>query len=309
MAAGSSDCLTNKGDPSTANVRPEMKPGCCRCPVSVSGPVYLLVMLFSMSTWITIVGIWIEMPLMVNELPEGWSLPAYLSIVIQCSNLGPAVYGIVLKVRRPKNDTKRMTRQTCIDFDVILTFLLIGCAIISMFLLSFLWSVTSQVGGQKHSVVLFVLVSVASLVSCTSSVVFLPFMAKFAPPYITAYYIGQGMCGLIPGLLGLVQGIGQGAHMRQHYASRDRVAQRKFVQFNCQRRCSRIQIAAILGQRLFRVSDVTLATLVGLFLLPQLYGTLQEGSVIQWRHIEAQHFVGSHAGRRKPLQGSGSVRR
>ena len=49
----------------------------------LSLPVYVTVMLFGMSAWIDITGIFVELPLMVNQLPEGWNLPSYLGLIIQ----------------------------------------------------------------------------------------------------------------------------------------------------------------------------------------------------------------------------------
>ena len=49
----------------------------------VSWIVYVLVMLFGISSWIDINGLFVELPLMVNVLPEGWNLPSYISLIIQ----------------------------------------------------------------------------------------------------------------------------------------------------------------------------------------------------------------------------------
>ena len=48
--------------------------------------IVLLIILFSLSSWVAINGLWMELPLLVNVLPEGWNLPAYLSILIQVSH-------------------------------------------------------------------------------------------------------------------------------------------------------------------------------------------------------------------------------
>lgn len=40
---------------------------------------------FGISSWVAINGLWMELPLLVYVLPEGWNLPAYLSIIIQAS--------------------------------------------------------------------------------------------------------------------------------------------------------------------------------------------------------------------------------
>lgn len=171
-------------------------------------PVYVAVLLFAMSTWISIVGVWVEMPLLVSRLPESWNLPSYLVIIIQCANLGPAVYTIYDRVKS-REQTRRVRSGSRIDAEVTVTLAVIAMSAVSVFLMSLLWPTETEVGGEKHSVALLVLVCFAALASCTSSVVFLPYMARLPSVYISAYYFGQGLCGLIPGVAGLVQGAGK----------------------------------------------------------------------------------------------------
>ena len=45
--------------------------------------VDLLAVLFGISSWISINGLWVELPLLVQDLPEKWALPSYLSIIVQ----------------------------------------------------------------------------------------------------------------------------------------------------------------------------------------------------------------------------------
>uniref|UniRef100_A0A8I5SZT4 Riboflavin transporter n=1 Tax=Pongo abelii TaxID=9601 RepID=A0A8I5SZT4_PONAB len=49
---------------------------------------HLLVALFGMGSWAAINGIWVELPVVVKELPEGWSLPSYVSVLVALGNLG-----------------------------------------------------------------------------------------------------------------------------------------------------------------------------------------------------------------------------
>ena len=86
----------------------------------------------------------------------------------------------------------------------ILILLLIGTT--SSFLLSAFWDETTIIGGVEHSTWLFVLVFFLSLVDCTSSVLFLPFMAIFRDIYLNSYLIGEGMSGFIPSIVALAQG-------------------------------------------------------------------------------------------------------
>ena len=47
--------------------------------------VDLLAVVFGISSWISINGLWVELPVLVNQLPEGWALPSYLSTIVQVS--------------------------------------------------------------------------------------------------------------------------------------------------------------------------------------------------------------------------------
>lgn len=44
--------------------------------------VNLFAILFGIGAWVSVNGIWVELPLLVH-LPEGWALPSYLSVIIQ----------------------------------------------------------------------------------------------------------------------------------------------------------------------------------------------------------------------------------
>jgi riboflavin transporter 2 len=169
-----------------------------------SWPVYVAVMLFGMSTWISIVGVWVEMPLLVNQLPESWRLPSYLVIIIQCANFGPAMYAIYDKIR-PRTPSSN-GHNSVIDVEIVVSFAVLLTAAVSVLLLSFLWPIQADIGGVQHSIALLTLVAAAALASCTSSVVYLPYMARLPSVYISAFYFGQGLCGLVPGIAGLVQG-------------------------------------------------------------------------------------------------------
>lgn len=55
----------------------------CTAQVSYSWWLAVLLGLFGLSSWVAVNGLWMELPLLVPFLPEGWNLPAYLSIIIQ----------------------------------------------------------------------------------------------------------------------------------------------------------------------------------------------------------------------------------
>ena len=159
-------------------------------------PVYLLVIMFAWASWIDINGLWTELPLLVNKVPEFWDLPSYLVIIIQIANIGPILY--TLANRCAPNKVK--------EWPVIYIIIFVGIAACT--LLIFFWDKTSHVFGEERSTSLFLLSFFLAMVDTTSSVVFLPYMANFKPQYMTAFYIGEGMCGFLPAMVGLIQGLG-----------------------------------------------------------------------------------------------------
>ncbi|KAG8171590.1 hypothetical protein JTE90_018605 [Oedothorax gibbosus] len=73
---------------------------------------------------------------------------------------------------------------------------------------------TTTVFGHTHSTALLVLTFFLSCVDCTSSLLYLPFIANFKEQYVVSYLIGSGLSGPIPGLLAIAQGVGGYADCR-----------------------------------------------------------------------------------------------
>lgn len=51
--------------------------------MAVSTLIYVLVVIFGSSTWIGTNSVWMQLSLFTSELPEGWNLPSYLTVVVQ----------------------------------------------------------------------------------------------------------------------------------------------------------------------------------------------------------------------------------
>ncbi|XP_023330445.1 riboflavin transporter 2 [Eurytemora carolleeae] len=158
--------------------------------------VDLLAVVFGISSWISINGLWVELPVLVNQLPEGWALPSYLSTIVQIANIGPIGYSL-LRAFLPRPPPPHI---------IILIVLVLGCGASLGLALS--WSVTSEIVGVERSTMLFVFVFLLSLVDCTSSVLFLPYMGLYRDVYLNSYLVGEGMSGFIPSIAALAQGVG-----------------------------------------------------------------------------------------------------
>ena len=169
------------------------------CFRSFSLVTYVLVCLFGLGSWVAINGVWAESAILVYTQPECADVTSILAVVVQLGNVGPLVY-FLSKVLWQKLHFK----QLCLE--IVTVVLLLSLGAVACALLSYFWASTTTVLGSEHSVALFVFLFVFSLVDCTSSVVFVPFMKHLPAVYLSALYIGEGLSGVMPSLLGLGQG-------------------------------------------------------------------------------------------------------
>lgn len=162
----------------------------------------LCVTFFASAAWVQINGIWVELPLIVAKSPQQWSLPSYLTIVIQIGNITPMLYLLVTKYVKCKKE----------DGGKILEIPTLYCILISelvlSFLLAFMWDRTSEINGDHYSTWLIAINFLIAGADALSSVTFLPFMAYFPQMYMVVFYIGAGMSGFLPSIAALVQGLG-----------------------------------------------------------------------------------------------------
>ncbi|KAK8762089.1 hypothetical protein V5799_026643 [Amblyomma americanum] len=145
-------------------------------------------LMFGVSAWVSVNGLWVQMPLLVPVLPEGWNLGSVLVVVIQVANVGPLAYTLA-------------RNHLGIRCSVHVT-LFVGLT--ASVLLVFLWRRT--VGA--HSVAFIALAFFLACVDCTSSVLYMPFMARYPPQFLFWYMVGEGLSGLVPAALALAQGVG-----------------------------------------------------------------------------------------------------
>lgn len=165
--------------------------------MAVSTLIYVLVVIFGSSTWIGTNSVWMQLSLFTSELPEGWNLPSYLTVVVQIACIGPLIYAVIHKgcksVEIPHTG-------------LILALLILACA--CQLGLVFFWSDTVAIGSKRYSLALYLLLFGLAVVDAISNVLFIPFMAGFHPTYLNAFFVGMGFSSLIPSILSLIQGSG-----------------------------------------------------------------------------------------------------
>ncbi|XP_074119285.1 solute carrier family 52, riboflavin transporter, member 2 isoform X2 [Sminthopsis crassicaudata] len=154
---------------------------------------HVLVALFAMGSWIGINGIWVQLPLLVKDLPEGWNLPSYLSVLVAFGNLGPLAATLWGRLSKGELGPIRLVQAV---------------GVVGMALLAPLWSHLVTIAGQPHAVAFLALAFALALSCCTSNVTFLPFMSRLPPAFLRSFFLGQGLSALLPCGLALAQGVG-----------------------------------------------------------------------------------------------------
>ncbi|KAE8282461.1 Solute carrier family 52, riboflavin transporter, member 2 [Larimichthys crocea] len=162
---------------------------------SSSAVTHGLIALFAMGSWISVNSLWVELPVVVNVLPEGWNLPAYLSVLIAFGNLGPIAVTIAHHCA-----PGRLNERLVIHGIQML-------AVVASALLAVFWSHKVTIAGTERSLLFLLFTFVLSLVCCTSNVTFLPFMFHYPPQYVRTFFIGQGLSALFPCIVALGQGV------------------------------------------------------------------------------------------------------
>uniref|UniRef100_A0A6V7HPH6 Riboflavin transporter n=1 Tax=Bracon brevicornis TaxID=1563983 RepID=A0A6V7HPH6_9HYME len=155
---------------------------------------HILVTIFGISAWLGINGIFVQLPLLTSTAPEKWSLPVYLVIVIQSANVMPLLYIF----------TKKLIKIN----DSLIIFVVLTGGVVSMGFVSIFYDTTINFHGNEHSLSLFIATFFTAIVGCTSSVLFLPYLKSFDGKYLASYFIGEGLSGVLPSILALIQGIG-----------------------------------------------------------------------------------------------------
>lgn len=159
---------------------------------------HALVALFGMGSWISVNSLWVELPVVVKELPEGWNLPAYLTVLIAFGNIGPLAVTLGHRFCSPGGISEPWLIRS------IHALSLLSAAFLALF-----WDGRVLVGGEEHSVPFLLLAYLLALGCCTSNVTFLPFMYSFPQQYVRSFFIGQGLSALLPCVLALGQGVGR----------------------------------------------------------------------------------------------------
>lgn len=159
--------------------------------------LYVLIVAFNVVSYIDTTSIVVELPIFVNRLSEGWSLPSKLVILAQTSKASVLCYAILKYVKKD-----RLKEMPFIYFVIV-------ADIVGVLGIAFFWQTTLSIGGQDHSFALLLCIALLCFADGLVLVVCLPYMKRYKPQYTTAFFVGGGMCQIIPCLIGMAQGVGE----------------------------------------------------------------------------------------------------
>ncbi|XP_013196913.2 solute carrier family 52, riboflavin transporter, member 3 [Amyelois transitella] len=148
---------------------------------------------WGLSTWLGVNGMYVQLPLLVQELPEGWALPSSMTVAIAAANVGLFLYAALRRLLPRVSDSHHI-----LGLLVMIT--------LALFINSFVYSKTAVIGTTERSVAFLTITFFVALVGCTSSVLFYPYLRHFRDIYLATYLVGEGLSGFLPSILALIQG-------------------------------------------------------------------------------------------------------
>ncbi|CAF0969462.1 unnamed protein product [Adineta ricciae] len=165
---------------------------------------YALIVILNLSTWIDLNSVWIELPLIYNSTPEGWTLPSILSLIINLANIFPIIV-VLIRLR---------LRERFSEIPYIYTIIIVG--VVACLAIGLFWKETLYIFGAQRSYALITAVFALGILDCTSSLVFCDYMRHYKVKYLHAMFLGESFTATIPTLLAVVQGIGGEAKCIQY---------------------------------------------------------------------------------------------
>ncbi len=157
--------------------------------------------LLGMGSWITVNGLYQELPLIAQTAPEGYNIFSYTAVLVALSNIWPAAFVYFRSKVKASSGSPVWTR-----FDHWTTLLAIGVfGISTCIFLAFFYDSTAVLAGAERSVALLILIFLSGGVDCMTSVLFYPLVAPFPSLAVTVLIVGEAATGLLAAGLAAVQ--------------------------------------------------------------------------------------------------------
>ena len=159
--------------------------------------LFLLMMLFSVNSNLATNSLWVQLPTLLPQVPEGVALRTYCIIILELGNVA-AVALLLLR--------KCAAQRTINDVPFVYTSFALN--LLSLTLAALFWQTATHVSFGYFSFILLFCAFLSSLVSCTSPLTYLPFGARIRAVYVPAVLLGCVLSETIPHITAFLQGIG-----------------------------------------------------------------------------------------------------
>lgn len=159
--------------------------------------VYVALCLMGITGWLPMKVLWIQIPILERNSPEGDRLPLYFLLLMETCSVATVAYLLARRCCRPRLS------------EVPLIYSSLAMSVSCLVLLGAFWEHDTPIRGQPHSFVLLLATLLAALVSSVATVTYIPFAARLYPQYMTAMLLGEALSSLLPHILFLVQGAGR----------------------------------------------------------------------------------------------------
>ncbi|XP_054763056.2 solute carrier family 52, riboflavin transporter, member 3-like [Lytechinus pictus] len=162
--------------------------------------VILLVIIFGSGSWLTVSGVWSEIPILVAlGLPEKNLITSYITLIVQSGLFGVFIFLCC-------NRYLASTRIYRLEIPVTYAVTFIGS--IGSFLLIFFWNSKTYLSGEPHSVFFLFNVFLVSLVDMMMNTTSMGFISLLKPAYLNWLWFGIGMSSILPACVVLIQQAG-----------------------------------------------------------------------------------------------------
>eukprot|EP01083_Nonionella_stella_P163267 536790_1 len=141
------------------------------------------------SSWITINGLYNELSLMVDHIPESWAIGTYVSFIIQLANISVLFYSCI------------PTHYKTSKFIVYTTYLILFISFLCMLIMAATWNSTVTILGKPHSIYLYLATFGTAMSDCMTSMVFWVFVSWFPTQYIPILSAGESASGIVASFL------------------------------------------------------------------------------------------------------------
>ncbi|CAF1096062.1 unnamed protein product [Adineta steineri] len=155
--------------------------------------VFILITIFSLCQNILFYGIFIELPVIVDRLPEGWSLPATFNLISQTAIISASIIFLL----------RHLAKSNLYEDITIIITLVIGIS--AFVLLVFTWNKTTLIDNEYHSTYFLFFTFIICSCDYTGTLLFLPYIHRYESIMMRAYFLGDSISSGSLAILGYTQ--------------------------------------------------------------------------------------------------------